>query len=840
VSWDLKYEGAAPQPPEPVTPELAEESVTLARLRERLFKEGCWQVLVKPDYADTVQRHLRYGLRYRGTLRVAWEGKDDESGFRASGDLYRDLDRGGEEEAGLKDLREIPIYPHSEYRYYFRLEGLRSEGPRDVRFELDVFRFSQESETWGAAERLTAELAAIPRKETKRPKLAGVLRNSKTTIVATFEMRRISKWLRRATVLTNHVKDRTIELPKDELERLFRDARWKLTQSAHGQPLLEPKGSVWSPQQLHEAMRQMKSEHSAELEKKRGAPDDEWLYMLLSVRKTAARRYGPNGIMFDAWPADTDGIPREGAAVACKSRCPLDEIYGHWAGRVLQDCEGKLEGDEKLKKLAYLRTAAHELGHAMGLAHNFAGSGFMQGLGNLARMAQEEHVEVPEMVRRCMRLDKEDVHRLRHLPDAWVRPGGVRFLDNFAHEPVPLDDLTIDLTKKEGGEAEECLELRIAPTDRVLPLGAPLRLTFSLCNASTDLDQAVKVPPSIGLGSGRLSGSVTLDGGTKRHFATVVRPLLDPDEKVLEPGKAIIQCETLLRGPEGALLPSPGCYRIDAEVAWEVLNGGRKRVRGSTTVLVTAPERRRNAECALEVLSCRQLMLPLVFHEGGPEEDALGALQELRKMLTGSSADVLLAVDGLEVAVRDPLCRDSKTAWSRIDLLARALEKTPISNPAKARDAIRILRETLRHPSWTAMPVLQSAISNDLLGDHFRVIEVRRLATISSARRLHHSGSEAEWAMFEPAAKCLLDGDPRMTGSEVGALARDFADAPRQALKEGTPLANAILRLAVRAGKLAAEGPLISKRDFRSVKLLKQSLADVQAADRELAATSKK
>ena len=126
-----------------------------------------------------------------------------------------------------------------------------------------------------------------------------------------------------------------------------------------------------------------------------------WVYHLLVVDYIKSKfqtRPGKLGYMFDFGSDDPDDPPRQGAAVAAKER--IDE-----SGTELQ-ASGAF----------FYWTALHELGHMQGLYHNPDDRGLMQ-----PRVYRDGQFDPA----RDLRHAGSDLHRLRHLPDLWVRPGGV-------------------------------------------------------------------------------------------------------------------------------------------------------------------------------------------------------------------------------------------------------------------------------------------------------------------------------------------------------------------------------------------------------------------------------
>jgi hypothetical protein len=200
---------------------------------------------------------------------------------------------------------------------------------------------------------------------------------------------------------------------------------------------------------------------------------------------------------------------------------------------------------------------------------------------------------------------------LCHLPDIAIRPGGVCF--GTPHQRLPVN------ARDEVVEANG-LELRVDALPDVVPIGAPVRINFILTNRS---GQVKKVPGSVRIKSGHVSGRVVDPLGSAQEFATIIqytnRNKKDVLSQELQPNQTIAHSATLLWGTEGPLFPTSGFYRVILELNW-YLEGVRFRIAGSTGVMVTPPKDDTHARAALKIFSTPNVLLALAIGGDHNEE----------------------------------------------------------------------------------------------------------------------------------------------------------------------------------------------------------------------------
>ncbi|HEX5616878.1 MAG TPA: matrixin family metalloprotease [Solirubrobacteraceae bacterium] len=465
------------------------------------------------------------------------------------------------------------------------------EGDAEARRFTLGYELLRKADGWSVARTLEARMAwttAPPGSPSPDDFLRGKVRDDHGTVVGSLTMCWVSPYLRRATVEIDRVPDAERPLRtaagvgwRDVLDQVG----WDLTVVESDADIQAPTGESWSNAELHYVMQQRRQ--AVDL-------DREWHYWLLCVRRLKAAD-ADRGIMFDRTPDDANRVPREGAAIASHWMVPDEELWGTIRGARFGTTD------------QYLRTAVHEIGHAMGLRHNDRELGIMMptdGLAKHARKAQEaggsEHF--PENTNWSYAAD--DQKRLRHWPDPIVRPGGQSY-GAYDTAPVLPDDEQVEPAG---------VELAVSPMLASVPLGAPVRVDLELSN-----EASIAVPTDLSLAAGHISGTVTDPSGTVRAFRSIIHCV---DNDSVGDAQRSAGSMTLLRGTDGALFPSAGAHTVHVDVRWDA-GGVAYAVRGEGAVTVTDAVDAAHAETAERVLSTPDALLTLAL--GG---DHLPAGQE--------------------------------------------------------------------------------------------------------------------------------------------------------------------------------------------------------------------
>jgi len=549
---------------------------------ERPLVQGCYLACYTTG-SGSQRRH------YDGTVRV--QIKKGQAVI--SGDLY-DRPVSGKKPDPAEG---IPIFPLDDYRFYIRTnETPPATIESELKFELFLWEFKRTSPNpsdfkWVKTGPYTARLSLdqppqgedFPAAPEAPLYLSGSVTDANKQPTGKLTMGWVEEHLRRArlkiarVILTEGGGTQKSEVPwnnglNDTLatwQTVFNEVGWNIKLPAPGEITefrQEGVGEEWDAGELHKKLLDLRSENETKTD---------WCYHLLCVPKIV----GNYGLMFDDVNTDFqfNELPREAAAVSSHIEYPDTPKWG--------TARGKRCGEALIP---YFRTALHEIGHAMGLLHDHQ--------NNARRIMTETTVldedsaaepgkTVPERI--LFSFTEADAKRLRHMPDIWVRPGGMPFDEaSFPYSDAPI-------SAGDGLVEADALRLEVFPLLKEVPFGAPVRINYRLANTSC---AKINLPGDLSLKSGCVRGKVTGPDQVERGFRSIFK-CMDPLDShgapggCLAPGKSALDSMTLLRGRGGALFPSQGDYVVAIEVSWRDREGKRTGCVGKTSVKITPASR---------------------------------------------------------------------------------------------------------------------------------------------------------------------------------------------------------------------------------------------------------
>ena len=517
------------------------------------MKEGCYKLFFTPRNSSVLSP------RFRGTLRVERRGVN----YRISGDLYvqRFILHPRDQKFALFNKLDpfnkiIPVYSRRSYRRYLKGTGIGFNFSRigmcPSSLTFDEFDYNQ------PASGFNGSFPTVPSRSVRfsiRPALTSPNQYTGKAYegsreIGTISLIWVSSKFRRATLEIHTLEGATAPetVGGENFETIFAKAGWDLSVVDKGTiPLpasldgVQDPNQCWSQPNSAELMESVPGYDPAEL-------DRVWKTRLLCI---PAQIGCSRGRMFDSNSGDPNAVPREGAVTHSHDGYPAGDS-GNFG-----DAEGEQQKDVPR---AFLRSAAHEVGHAFNQIHQNFESGndnsVMTVTPSVANVLNTNGQTFPDDIELAF---NEGVRRhLIHQPDPAVRPGGMAFFGSSVGAPEADQVIELD------DEARVDIELGASS----VRLGEPVQLSWDLINNS---DQPIPFPAEVDIESlvARINvtdpdGAITyIRPAKQRTCCAIAIENVEPTEKVS--GET-----TLFWGRDGFAFQKPGRHVVEVIVLWEV------------------------------------------------------------------------------------------------------------------------------------------------------------------------------------------------------------------------------------------------------------------------------
>jgi hypothetical protein len=257
----------------------------------------------------------------------------------------------------------------------------------------------------------------------------GHVRDAAAQLVGVLTVGWISPFLRKATLQVDFEEGAVV--PQDngqgiDWDFIFRQLGWQLSLETSSSPVPLPDTGTWTGETLHQTMLAFRRFNDL---------DTEFRFHVLCVKELDFPG-DPGGAMYDRADFDTNGIPREGFAIASDFVYPNQPEFGRVAGQRAGDVPEVL-----------FRTMAHEFGHALGLSHAIgpsgAGRSFMSPTQAVANNGNDGN-PFPDNI--IYSYSETDRLRLQHGPDILIRPGGTYRAGQFSYGSDPAAPVAVGLS----------------------------------------------------------------------------------------------------------------------------------------------------------------------------------------------------------------------------------------------------------------------------------------------------------------------------------------------------------------------------------------------------------
>ncbi|MCZ6581939.1 MAG: hypothetical protein O6761_02055, partial [Thaumarchaeota archaeon] len=480
--------------------------------------------------------------------------------------------------------KDIPIYPRNRYYSYLKVTDVKFSSlwywRCNVTLTVEEFVYNKPPSgsfngSFNAAPTRTLKIILYP--ETPLPGQMGPFFKGKVygnnVEIGTFTMSWVSSYFRKATLEVDTLIGAVAPQPvpaasgtgTEDFRTIFEAAGWNLKVVNDQTDIPVPAGvnanQCWSNSDLHDLMTNVRKA-STNLDK-------EWRLHLVVV---PGRLGCGRGIMYDQIVVHREGV------MSYSDDGYSDTEFGPPAyGAAMNQTQRNVPR-------AFLRSAAHEVGHGFNQVHQSAEGGndnsIMTTSGGVANVLGGPATGEPGVFPNNINLsfNEHNRHHLVHSPDPAVRPGAMNWATSHTTTVPEADE------DRQMFNTDE-LELKIKPITSRLKLGEPLPLSWELVNKSKE---AISAPTDIRIETQLAHISVTSPNGELKSMPTFV---IETDSVLIEDMKPQEkrEAETILFwSSNGFAFDRPGKHTIDLRILWND-SGLPCGVKASTHVSVDYP-----------------------------------------------------------------------------------------------------------------------------------------------------------------------------------------------------------------------------------------------------------
>lgn len=561
------------------------------------LREGCYRITFTPNSDLYV---------YHGTMRVDNTG----GGTTTSGDLYRFLNlpwpwpriprsprplfrvdprlpRLPFPIAARSIPLDIPVYARNRYYSYLKVTNIESgpiltTGSCELTLTIEEYVYSQPpagsfNGSFPSTPSRTFTVVLSPEAPPAgftSSYFAGKLYEGGVE-KGSFTMGWVSEYFRKATLEIDTLKGAvaptavpaTSGTGTEDFKTIFATAGWDLDVIYDQTSVPVPTGvtatACWSSADLHALMLSVR--------KPTTNLDQEWRLHLVVV--PAAIGCG-RGVMYDQID-----VPREGVASFSDDGYPSSQSANFGAAA---------NQTQRNVPRAFLRSAAHEVGHGFNQQHQEITAFGEPGADNSVMTTTPSVADVlggpatgapgvfPDDI--SLRVNDHVRYHMIHFPDPVIRPGGMTFGTGHSSTVPEADEDRYLFISEE-------LELKLAPKTKRVKLGEPLPLTWELVN---NANEAIPTPNDICVEAQHTHVTVVNPNGASKRMPSFVIQTDVVSIQDLQPGKKLEADTTLFWSSNGFVFEMPGKHSVEVRILWNHA-GIPYGVKASTDIWVDYP-----------------------------------------------------------------------------------------------------------------------------------------------------------------------------------------------------------------------------------------------------------